>query len=766
MNKLKKIKIRQNDALLYALSAICFILLTFTGDQGEPYALPLCYAMLANGLNLPATCLFFLLSGALTLNTEKAVVYACQALFLFGAFFLYRKLNGKNKYLCALFLVASIPFFILLFPLQPYELFGEIPVVWQKTVIGTGLFLSGLFFQSALKISLFKLTRCRLSHEELIHIAFSYCVIATGLYKCGGESIYFGVTLFCILMYLAVVKNATTIVFAIVCAVAPALTNVSVEPLAFYALYAGMGLLFLPSGRIAAVCAVAFFYVGVQFFGGIYNAETLDILYAALACAVPCLAFLFIPASEIKKLEKRTIFYRESHLSRIAINRNRTAIGERLFAVSNVFRRIESTFELMTEKNEGGDETARTLIREKIERTLCAPCPQREKCRNMDVSATLDKLIAVGCAKGKASLIDLPAALSSSCSNAGGILFCLNQQLGEYRKYMVEAENAQSGRELMASQAQGVSELLKNIALEQSRPLNVYDEKEKRLYATLAKRGVICSEILIYGDDDNICVSLTVFGKCENAKIVQAASEVLGFPFLTADKLVLATDKFCYTLRKKPHFDAAFGVAAMRKQGETENGDTHSVIRIDEKHFLCALSDGMGSGRNAERISESALCLLESFYLAGMPENIVLSTVNRLLSFNREETFACVDIAAVNLENGRADLVKIGSPFGFIFSEGTIRVLEGNGLPLGMLDELRPTTLSVQLKDNDVLVFLSDGITDAFGSSADLFDYLKTLSPLNPQALADDILRTALQRTDCVAKDDMTALAVRIFSAA
>ena len=147
-----------------------------------------------------------------------------------------------------------------------------------------------------------------------------------------------------------------------------------------------------------------------------------------------------------------------------------------------------------------------------------------------------------------------------------------------------------------------------------------------------------------------------------------------------------------------------------------------------------------------------------------MPGDTILSTVNKLLTFNREESFACIDLASVDLDSGRADIVKVGSPLGCIFSEGTIRVLEGESLPLGMLDELRPTTLSVQLQENDILVFFSDGVTDAFGSSSDLFDYLKTLDPLNPQALADDILRTALRRMNGTPGDDMTVLAVRIFT--
>ncbi len=766
MHTFRKPKIGENDLALYGAMLACALLLSFVGEQGEPFAFALFFAMAANGMNLILSCLFFFLSGILTLNAEKIVVYGCQALFLFVAFFIFRRLNGKNMLLAALFALVAVPFFVFLFPLEPYPFFGNIPVVWQKVIIGGAIFLLSLFFRAALSIVLFKLTRCRLSREELLCVSLFLCTVATGLYRCGGALVYFGIALFLIFLYISLMKNASGLAFALLCALPPAFCENDLTPLALYAFYAGMGLFFLPSGKISCVLAVAFAYTAVQFYNGLYAMDGATIAATLLACAIPCVLFLCIPAPLLKRTEKKLVLYRENHLSRIAINRNRTAIGERLYALSNVFRRIENTFGALSEENRGGDENARGHIREQIERRLCDACRNADKCRSLGMGRAIDMLVAVGCAKGKAGLIDLPAVMSSNCINAGGVLFCLNQQLGEYRRYMLEAENAQSGRQLMASQAQGISELLKNIALEQSQPLSVYDEKERTLAAALAKNGIVCSEILIYGEEENISVTLTVFGKCESAKIVQAAAEVLGMPLMTGEKLVLSKDKFCYTLRKKPRFDAAFGVSSVQKRGELQNGDTHSVIRIDEKHFLTALSDGMGSGPAARRISESALSLLESFYRAGMPGDIVLSTVNKLLTFNREESFACIDLAAVDLDSGRADIVKVGSPLGCIFSQGAIRVLEGEGLPLGMLDELHPTTLSVQLKENDILVFFSDGITDAFGSSSDLFDYLKTLDPLNPQVLADDILHTALRRTNGVAKDDMTALAVRIYRAA
>ena len=765
MNTFNQTGFKSHSVPLYAFLLGCVLLSTFVGEQGEPCALPLYYAMLTNGLSLPVSCLFFLLSGILTFSWKKLLAYACQAIFLAVAVAIFRRLGGRNTLVCLPFLIASAAFFVVLFPLEPYAAFPFLPPLAQKIAVAFLLCVLSPVFQSALYVLLHKLLRCRLSPEELLCVALPFCLTAIGLYKCGGEPVYTAATLFCLLVCLALLKNASALAFAALFALPPAIVDFSLSPIALYVLYAGMGLFFLPNGKFPCAIAVALLFTAVQLINGLYAQPTSVVVLTALSGVLPCVLFLCIPAAALGRWEKKLVFYREGVLSRVAINRNRAAIGEQLFAIANVFRRIENTFSNISEREKDSEEDVKNLIRDKIERQLCMNCPALNKCRVLNIHDALGKLVAVGCAKGKASLIDLPALLTANCGNANGILFCLNQQLAEYRKYRIEAENAQAGRTLIASQAHGVSELLKNIALIQSEALTVYTDKEKKMFVALAKRGVICSEILIYGENENVNVSLTVYGVYENERIVKAASEAMGMPLLTSEKLVLSGEKFCYTLRKKPRFDAAFGVASRRKQNSAVSGDTHSVIRIDEKRFLAALSDGMGSGSQAAQISENVLSLLESFYRAGMPSDAILSTVNKLLTFNREENFACVDLAAVNLEDGRADVVKIGSPLGFIFSGGTIRVLEGDSLPLGMLEELRPATMSVDLNDNDVLLFLTDGVTDAFGSSSDLLDYLKTLAPLNPQALADDVLRTALKRYEGQAKDDMTALAVRVFAA-
>ena len=90
-------------------------------------------------------------------------------------------------------------------------------------------------------------------------------------------------------------------------------------------------------------------------------------------------------------------------------------------------------------------------------------------------------------------------------------------------------------------------------------------------------------------------------------------------------------------------------------------------------------------------------------------------------------------------------------------------MLESTSLPLGILDNLRPDGASYDLLENDVLLFLSDGIADAFGSASDLYEVLRAIPLHNPQQLADSLLDAALKAYGGTAKDDMTAVAVRLF---
>lgn len=749
--------------LLYIFLFAAMFFLYYVGNNGEPFSLALLYAMLIAGLNPVVSSLLYLLSGLSGLSFAFLPVYAGQAALLGIVFFVCRKLRKKPTVPSLGALALCLVLFAAFSPFTPYSIPLDLPftlgAVSQKIILAGLIFLLSAIFSVALKALLYKLLKCRLKAEELVFSVLFFVLIGIGICRAINVVAYMGIAFFALLVFSCATKDATALVCAFALSLPPAIVG-RISPERFF-LYGIAVVLFIKSGRLPAVLALFAVFFVYGYFDGIYSLQTSLLVQSLLSVLIPGLLFLLIPPPLVRKMENKLIFYREKHLSRIAINRNRAAIGEQLFEISGVFREIQTTFSALG-TNEA-EEGAKEYIRGCVIESVCKSCANYRTCMGHGLENELNKLIDVGCAKGKTSLIDIPSRLAETCVNQSGVLYAVNRQIGDYRKYMVETENAASGRQLLANQAQGVSEILKNIALEQSEPLTIYSEKEKQLDVAFLKAGIICSEVLIAGDEENLTLSLITFGKSDVKKIAAIASHVLGTRLIISERLTLSKDKFCCILHKRPYYDAAFGVASLTKTGETASGDTHSVIKIDERRFMIALSDGMGSGEYARRISESTISLLESFYRAKMPSSLVLSTINKLLTFSREETFACVDIAVIDLDNGAADVVKIGSPLGFILSGNTLKILESASLPLGILESLHPDASSYSLQENDVLLFLSDGITSAFGSSADLYETLKKIPASNPQQLADSLLQQALSLYGGTAKDDMTVLAVRLF---
>lgn len=755
---------------LYILFGACSLFLRHVGDHDEPFSLALSYGMASAGLSpLISGILYILPYLIFPFNAYLPTLFLIfwQGFLLWIGFTIQGKLPCEKPKQTGFFtqftLAVGLSLYVgfgaipsYTFPLSPEQ--TPSPYV-EKTIIAAATFLLSAIFSVALKALLKKSLRCRLRPDELLFSALLFALIGLGLHRFFGFNAYMGVTIFLLLLFAHVTKDATSLLCAFLFSLPPFLAGNPVTEKFF--LIGVFIVLFSKAGRAGIACAAltAFFLYG--YFDGLYAYPSNMLISTLLSILIPTLLFILLPVSFTRALEHKLVFYREKHLSRIAINRNRAAVGEKLFEISAVFREIEYTFSSLGDRT--AEDNARAHIRARVLEESCKHCPSYPNCQKQNATADLDKLIEVGCLKGKTNLIDIPNALAKICINQSGILYAVNRHIGDYRKYLAEMENAACGRALLAKQAQGISEILKTLALEQSEPLKIYSEKERLLNIALLSAGIICSEVLIYGDEEHFTLSLVTFGKADVKKIAQLASQLFGVEMIISEKIALNDDKFCCILRKKPTFDAAFGVTSLKKSGSSASGDSHSVIKIDERRFMVTLADGMGSGEYAKRISENTVSLLESFYRAKMPSELVLSTVNKLLTFNKEERFACVDLAIVDLDNGNADIIKIGSPLGFILSGNTVKVLESASLPLGILESLRPDANSYALLENDVLLFLSDGVVDAFGSATDLYEHLRALPIGNPQQLTDGLLQAALRIQNGIAKDDMTAVAVRLF---
>ena len=753
-----RVRIKVKSLAVYAAYAAGVVFINYCAG-GAPLALGLCFAMLACGANLFIPPVIYILAAIPSLNWIVMLIALFEGAFVCAVTAVYRRARRRIKYEYAAYMAIALAPFVAFSPWEGIrDLYFTDNAYIIKAVAAVAVILFSLFCLKAVYALFYRLCRCRLKSEEIICLALVFTVAGIGFYNLCG--LYASLAAGAGLVVFAVRLYRDPAALAVACAAGLPLlcTTFDGTYVAAYCLLAAVCLLFLSAGRgapgaVAAALGALFFYFSGAFSGGVAEGIIYGLLLAVF-CLLPTLPtdkFMgeLLCALRVKKAIPETF---ESRL--------RDQTSRKLFATSQVFREIENAFNSLDAAP--GDDAMQGHALGEIRARLCSRCDRAERCARTDVYKGFVRLLHSGTIKGKVSLVDLPEEVTTNCAHPAEVIAETNAALARLKKLHAEAESARSGRRLLANQAKGISEVLKSAAVDIARGGERLTEREKSIEQALAGAGICCTEVRAGGEDDGE-IYLTVSGAAKAGQLAAGIGAATGRNYILRDKITYDGERTCYIFVQPPDYDAAFGVAFAVKDGERASGDTHSVIKINEHSFLMALCDGMGSGESAKRVSQTTISLIEAFFRAEMPAETVLETINKLMCFNRDESFTCIDIAAIDLNTLKAGFIKIGSPAGIIIKKDGIRVMESNSLPLGILEIIRPTVCEEQLEDGDNVVFMSDGITSSFPSTTDLYAFLERLKPLNPQNLADEILAAAKKAAGGRAVDDMTVLAVRIF---
>lgn len=676
-----------------------------------------------------------------------------SAIALYFIFSLYGKKKRKPKGELILFILLSEIGFLLIRE--------SLSLVYTLIEGGVAVVLSLIFITSTRSL-FFKKLNYKPSVDEILCVFIFVAFLELGLTNLFGVNTVKSINIFLILLSSALSEFGFSVAVAVLLSTSTAVFYKSLIPVAIYGLLGIVPSVFMKKSRLIAslftiFCDLIFVYILKSFGTPTY----FDILYDI----VPVTVFLFLPSRFLSELNQKISLFGAKNLPKYAVNKMRLNLSGKLYGIAEIFSEMERSFSLLKETTSTDEDLIGRMVDE-VMINVCSVCPNYVRCMQKGEPKREDlfKIISVGIAKNKISLVDLTKRFTENCGYLNSVIFEMNRLIGKYREKVKENEELLSGKELIRMQSEGVSEVLKGMAFDYSRSLSFCGVKEKKLADILNKNGIMFNEIMVLGDGENYEINLSV--KNEDLNLKKLLSVIDGVTkkinAVVSKTSVSATTSYL-TVRPSPNLDAAFGISTKVKTGSEKSGDTHSLTKIDEGKFLIALSDGMGSGIRAETTSKTALSLIESFYKAGLDSNLILSMVNKILAVSADDNFSAIDMITVNLFDLTADFIKIGAPTSFILTDSAIKIIEGNSLPLGILDDLTPSGCSVELQEGSTVVLLTDGVADAFGSSTDIVDFLRTLENKNPQYITDSILEKALNNNRGTAEDDMTVLAVRIF---
>jgi len=739
----------------YLIILLSFMLFNCIEKQILPYSVSILTAVIMQGGSLIVSPLLFLLAFILQGQTGLLGSMAISAIILSIIVFIYRKYSHAPRYEILCFLALSLLGFILL-----GNTTIEIPLL--KRVLTALLCVVLTFFTiTALKAVKEKGLKFKFGFEELASVALCVGVLGVGACNLFSPIVWKGLSVFILLLVCFLYRTGIATIVSSVLGVSLAVFYGDISFIAVYLLWSVTAESLMPVSRfVSAVGIIVCDYLIALIFGVYSVYGVWDFISVTLGATTFCAT----PLSPLKRLKERLYTFREKQLVRSSINRNRVVLAGRLYDLSAVFTEMASAFHLFN-SNAKDQEKIKDAMKKQII-TSCKECEHFERCRSLtkDFSLGVNKMLDIGFAKGKLSLIDIPNEVGGKCLKPQSLLYFTNKLLADYRAYLLERENVENGRNLLASEALGVAEILRALALESGTTLKFHARLERLLSEQLFKSGILVSELLIYGEEERLSVGIIVVMKEFSIDCITAViSKTLGIEMSLTERAEVSENKCYLSFKVATPYDAVFGISRAVKDGSEKSGDTHSVTRINGGKFLVALSDGMGSGKNAEIISSASLSLIESFYKAGLKSQLILSTVNKLLAINTEDTFAALDTVIVDLKDCSADFIKYGAPYGFIVGDNGVKIVEGSSLPLGIIEELKPSVCTTTLNDGDVIVLFTDGVSDAFQTSSSVVDFLRTVPAKNPQTLADDILERAIAVSGGQKKDDMTVLAVRVY---
>ena len=196
-----------------------------------------------------------------------------------------------------------------------------------------------------------------------------------------------------------------------------------------------------------------------------------------------------------------------------------------------------------------------------------------------------------------------------------------------------------------------------------------------------------------------------------------------------------------------------FDVATFYKPAQQIGGDYFDFIDIDNEHIGIVIADVSGKGYAAGLVMATARSLFSVISRGNLSPSTVLCELNKyLVKLIPEEMFISVTYAILNKKTRKIVWARAGHEPLICCSVGKKpKILDGgNGMVVGMMDgEAFEQTLTDEtyfLEPGDVVLFYTDGVTEANNSAKDEFGMtrlvtaMRTVTKMSAQHAVDLIV--------------------------
>ena len=217
-----------------------------------------------------------------------------------------------------------------------------------------------------------------------------------------------------------------------------------------------------------------------------------------------------------------------------------------------------------------------------------------------------------------------------------------------------------------------------------------------------------------------------------------------------------------------PQFEN-YRVRAYNNPTRYVGGDFYDFLKLNSGDWMGVLADVSGKGMGAALLSSMVLGALSMEFHSGTKPQEVLARVNRLLcEKSLPGQFVTLFLFLLDPQ-GTGQFISAGHNPAYLFRSGTgkIEKLFSEAFFLGMFEDATYESRAFHLDQGDILVVISDGVTDAQNPKLEMFGeqnllpIIRRAAPSGSEAIQQHLLKAIEDFTEGMPQtDDITFVVV------
>lgn len=514
---------------------------------------------------------------------------------------------------------------------------------------------------------------------------------------------------------------------------------------------------------VAAACGCGI-ALSIVFQGGVSLISTVPAILWGGAICLPVNRFGF--SQRLSVIEGRSLMSEEAGNAAMLVSKREEEMRTRLNALSEAMTSLSGVFYALSNRlSTPGVYQVHNLCESSFKK-YCRSCGKSTVCWGREYERTADvmnKLASAVARHGSADSSYVPNDFLTSCPHAPKALSEVN--LSHAR--LLESAARQNKTEVFALDYEAMAKLLEEASEENSSEYIIDQRLTEKVRGVAIDMSLGFHSIAVYGKRRK-----TVIAGGVELDRVHLSSEEMREAFgsacgvrLTVPEFKVDDDYVTMTATRAPILSCESARASAKKKDEDVNGDSAIVFSNREDKHYALISDGMGSGQDASMTSRMTSIFLEKLLSSGNGKHTVLKMLNNFIRNKNLECFATVDLLEIDLLSGNASFIKSGAAASYIIRDGKLFKISSTSLPIGITREIASEEIKFDLKERDLIIMVSDGVSQSFEDGVWLLsmlsDEIKPDSPLT--TIARSILEKAKVKNE--RSDDMTVIALRISKA-